>query len=230
MITHLIDAEAFAGDLVTIDGDGYRHLFRARRLAQGAELRLVDGRGGARRGVVESVDRRCGTVRLGEPLPSHEPEHRLRLIVAALRPERASWLVEKATELGVVAIHFIGSERTPRHYGDGFRQRLARVAAAAVMQCHRALVPEITGVDPWQRLEGLLEQVDDEERLCLDPRGPSFRRGDASGGVAVIGPEGGWSDAELRQLDALGCRGVALGRRILRVETAALAVAARWLP
>lgn len=215
--------------MVVLEGDGYRHLFRARRLARGAELRLVDGSGRARAGVVEAVERRRATIRLGDPMDSHEPAYRLRLVVAALRPERASWLVEKATELGVVGIHFISSQRTPRDYGEGLKQRLSRVARAAVEQCHRALLPEITGVDPWQSLDGLLQLEAAAERLFLDPRGASIPAAEGSRAVAVIGPEGGWSDAEIDDLKALGCRGWALGQRILRVETAALAVAARRL-
>lgn len=229
MITHLIDPRVFDLESMVIEGDGYRHLFRARRLAVGAELRLVDGHGRARQGTVETIERRQATVRLGTPVPSHEAEHRLRLVVAALRPERASWLVEKATELGVVAIHFIRSERTPRSYGEGFRQRLTRVAAAAVEQCHRALLPEITGVDPWDDLATLLHREVDEKRMFLDPRAASGQTVRGTKAVAVIGPEGGWSPEELDQLRALDCRGVALGERVLRVETAAVAIAARWL-
>ncbi len=225
----MIDPTAFDTDSVEIEGDGYRHLFRARRLARGAALRLVDGRGRARAGTVEEVERRRATVRLGGPLDSHEPPYRLRLVVAALRPERASWLVEKATELGVVGIHFISSQRTPRDYGDGLKQRLARVATAAVEQCHRALLPEITGVDPWPTIDALLQGRGDEGRWLLDPRATSQPLASGGDGVAVIGPEGGWSDAELSHLESLGCRGISLGDRILRVETAALAIAARWL-
>lgn len=225
----MIDPAVFDDATAVIEGDAYRHLFRARRLAQGVELRLVDGRGRARSGTVETVERRRATVRLGAPLASHEPTYRLRLVVAALRPERASWLVEKATELGVVGVHFIASQRTPRDYGDGLKQRLSRVAASAVEQSHRALLPEITGVDPWTAVDELLRPRDGEGRWLLDPRAESGSPVGVGDAVAVIGPEGGWSDAEVEHLEALGCQGIGLGERILRVETAALAVAARWL-
>ena len=104
MITHLVAPETFDGDRVIIEGDAYRHLFRARRLAQGAPLRIVDGAGRARSGTIDHIERKRATVELGDPLPSHEAGRNLRLVVAPLRPERASWLVEKATELGAARI------------------------------------------------------------------------------------------------------------------------------
>ena len=229
MITHLLTPEDFDADEAIVDGDAYRHLFRARRLAHGAEIRVVDGAGRARCAVVEHVERRRATLGLGESMPSREADHQLHLVVAALRSERASWLVEKTTELGVTSIHFVRSERTPRQYGDGFLDRLRRVAAAAVVQCHRALVPEITGVHEWRDVEDLLGRFGQAPRLVLDPKASAPLQPGAEDAVALIGPEGGWSPEELDQLRQWHCQGVGLGERILRVETAAVAIAARWL-
>lgn len=93
MITHLVSPDAFKGDEVVVDGQVYRHLFRARRLAVGARLRVVDGQGRARWAEVAGIDRRQARLVLGDGAPAHEPAYELTLIVAALRPERASWLV-----------------------------------------------------------------------------------------------------------------------------------------
>ena len=228
MITHLTDAEDFTGDEIEISGSRYRHLFRARRLAAGELLRVVDGRGAARRGEIVHVDRHTARVALGGPLPSNEPTYSLELVVAALRGERVSWLVEKATEIGVHAVRFLATERTPRDYGAGRLERLRRVAEAAVVQCHRARTPEITGVDPWQRLSELLASAEDRWVLDLAATDPSAGARGASGAV-VVGPEGGWSDDERRQLEELGCVPMSLGERTLRTETAAVVAAARWL-
>ena len=233
MITHLVSPGAFEEASVQIEGDTYRHFFRARRLAQGERLRLVDGAGRARWGRIENVDRKSATVLCGDPAPTHEPSFRLTLFVAALRPERASWLVEKATELGVTAIRFLASDRTPRKYGSGQLDRLHRVAAAAVMQCHRSLLPEVSGVHPWTDLENLLEKPSNTaECFVLDPSGrESLRwRSDAADvGAVFIGPEGGWSPAETEELQQRGCQKVGLGPRILRVETAAVVATCRML-
>ena len=227
MITHLTDPDAFAGEALVIEGDAYRHLFRSRRLAQGAKLRVVDGHGHARQGVIESVSKKQAEVVLGDPLPSREAALHLELLVGALRPERADFLVEKATELGVAAIRFLCTERTPRRYGEGRLDRLLRVAASAVEQCHRSRLPEVTLHD-WHAVEGLLAPM--SRILALAPGGEG-RLGDSGDGrVAVlVGPEGGFTDDEMAELGELGAVSVDLGDRILRVETAAVAAVSKLL-
>ncbi len=228
MITHLVSPRELDAAEVVIEGDGYRHLFRARRLASGARLRLVDGGGRARWAEVREIDRRRAVLAMGGDAPRHEPAFALQLVVAPLRPERASWLVEKATELGVATIRFVRTARTPRELQEGSLDRLRRVAAAAVVQCHRATLPDVTGVHPWEELEGLLRGQHD--RWFLDPEAPPVPTLAATGitGTVLVGPEGGWAPEEQKQL-ARWATALGLGDRVLRVETAALVAAARLL-
>ena len=155
MITLLVEPAAFDHSSTRVEGETYQHLFRARRVAVGEEMRVVDGHGRARWGKVERVDRTTATVTLGEPAPDHEPAFRLELLVPTCRPERASWMVEKATELGVSAVRFTNMARAPRELGTITFDRLRRVAVAAVEQCHRSRVPEITGPHAWSQTVGL---------------------------------------------------------------------------
>jgi 16S rRNA (uracil1498-N3)-methyltransferase len=228
----VLTPEELAGETATIEkseGDAYRHLFRARRLAVGDRVRAVDGAGRARWAEIESVDRRAGVLRLGDEAPANEPIFRLELLVATPKKERASWLVEKATELGVSAVRFVASERSPRDWGGGTRDRLVRMAVSAVEQCGRARVPEVTGVHAWEEVPGLLEGL--EDRWLLHPAEEGAPEGAEDGGfpppagtsgAVLVGPEGGWTDAEADELRSLGCRPVHLGERVLRVETAAI--------
>lgn len=230
MISLLMPPDRFDRDRYDVEGDAYRHLFRARRLAAGARLRVIDGRGNARWAEIRRVERRRALLELGAPAPANEPGYRLRLQVAALRLERASWLVEKATEIGVCSMCFTATERAPRTYGEARLERLRRVAAAAVEQCHRALVPEVSGVEPWETATAWLEDPRNggADRFYLDTGAESSAlRRSAGRGVVLVGPEGGWSRAEASALDRLGCRAVSLGPRTLRTETAAVAAAAR---
>jgi 16S rRNA (uracil1498-N3)-methyltransferase len=246
-----------------IEGDAYRHLFRARRLAAGERLRLVDGEGGARWGEVLQVGRAAAAVALREPAAANEPALRLELLVPTLRPERASWLVEKATEVGAASITFHNSERAPRAFGGGTLARLRRVAAAAVEQCHRSCCPRIAGPFPLADLlpsapsqdaaaqagaaragagqagrEGAGAAPTGAARLwLLDPAAPVTGFPRPAAGWApdaadsphserlLVGPEGGWTPAELAALHAAGCQGISLGPRLLRIETAAVAAA-----
>lgn len=232
MITVLVDPRELAGQEVVVRDDTYRHLFRARRLAVGARLRVVDGAGRARWAEVAHVDRETGRLRVGEPAPSHEAPQRVELLVASLRRERASWLVEKATEIGVAAIRFLETERTVRELTDNAFARLGRVAAAALEQCHRSRLPEITGPHPQEDLPQILRSLEDRRLLdagaeeAAEFGGPA--REDRPAGL-LVGPEGGWTDAEREHLLDLGARPVTLGPRILRIETAAVVGAGLFL-
>jgi 16S rRNA (uracil1498-N3)-methyltransferase len=226
MITLLIDPAGFDHPTVKVEGEAYQHLFRARRVAVGEEMRVVDGRGRARWGKVERVDRTSATVALGEPAPDREPELRLELIVPTCRPERASWLVEKGTEVGVSAVRFANMARAPRELGTITFDRLRRVAAAAVEQCHRSRLPEITGPHAWSEMVGL---AGPEVRWFLDTEAAAPGGwGTAAGksGALLIGPEGGLDPAERRELLTAGWHPVGLGERTLRLETAAVIGAA----
>lgn len=234
MTTLLAPPGTLDGSEHEVEGDAYRHLFRARRLAVGERLRVVDGAGAARWAEVAAVDRRRGRLRLLGPAPAGEPSYRLELLVATPKKDRASWLVEKATELGATAVRWLGSARSPRTLATGTRERLVRVAAAAVEQCGRSRVPAVTGVHGWDELPDLLEGLEDRWFLHTEPDAAGgegaepWRRRGASGAV-LIGPEGGWAPEEVRELQELGCRPVWLGARTLRVETAAVAAAAAVL-
>jgi 16S rRNA (uracil1498-N3)-methyltransferase len=253
MITLLVDAAAFDAPEVRIEGASYSHLFRARRVAVGTEMRVVDGQGRARWGRVARVDRTSATVALGEPAADREPFFRLELLVPTCRPERASWLVEKATEVGVFAVHFLNTARAPRDFGGGALERLRRVAAAAVEQCHRSRLPEITGPHDWSEIARL---TGGGPRWFLDPEsdtsfvsvgaalrgrpggeggqevpaeqgghaGPPLQ--DSAQGALLVGPEGGLAPAERRELLDAGWVPLGLGERILRLETAAVVGAA----
>ncbi len=201
---------------------------------------MVDGQGLARWAEVARIDRSTAVLALGEPAPANEPAVQIELLVPTLRPQRASWMVEKVTELGVRAVHFLHTERAPRHFGEGTLDRLGRVAAAALEQCHGARLPEITGPHEWRDLPRLAGAA--EARWVLDPEAEAVVLGSSDGsdrsvrstgsfatGALLIGPEGGWSDRERGELRAAGWRAVGLGPRVLRIETAAVVGAAALL-
>lgn len=224
----LVTPEELAGETLRVDGDRYRHLFRARRLARDERLRVVDGAGCARWAEVAALDRRHADLRLLGAAPAHDPERRVELFVAAPRPERAAWLVEKATELGVFAVRFVASERAVRGVDGKALERLRRVAGAALEQCGGARLPVLSGPHGLNDLSPLIAACAD--RFLLDPRAAeALSRGGSSAAAVLVGPEGGWSDAERDELAALGATPVSLGERVLRVETAAVAAASLLL-
>ena len=135
--------------------------------------------------------------------------------------------MEKATELGVASIRFFGCERSPRSYGERTLARLRRMAVGALEQSHRSRLPLVEGVFP---AEAALEWVGNAERaILLQPGADAPLAGLQAGhALAVVGPEGGLSAAEVEAMLAAGAVPASLVESILRVETAALAAAA-WL-
>jgi 16S rRNA (uracil1498-N3)-methyltransferase len=234
MITLLADPGRLAGSTLTVSGEPYRHLFRARRVAVGERLRVVDGEGRARFGEVAGVGKAAATVTLLETAPDLEPAVRVELLVTTLKPERAAWLVEKATEIGVSAIRFLHSARAPRTFGDGTIERLRRVAAAAVEQCGRARLPPVTGTHAWEEMGTLTAGIADLRILDTASNAETAEGSpgtpEASGTlVLLVGPEGGWTEEEREGLRRLGWRSWGLGARVLRTETAAVVGVARFV-
>lgn len=221
MITLVVEPEQLTRSQIAIEGAAHRHLIRARRVALGEAVRLVDGLGHARWSRVVEVSGTSAILRVGRETATNEPRRRVELIVPPPKGRRLTWLVEKATEIGVAAIHLTQPQRAVRRGSRATLRRLSDVAVAAVQQSHRSRLPEITGMHRWSELASLLGPV--EESWFLDPgerMAPVDPRADCV--ALIVGPEGGWTAAERDELKARGCRGLALGPTILRIETAAV--------
>lgn len=224
--TVVVSPRALAGERVELSGDSFRHLFRSRRLGAGAPLRLVDGSGAARWAEVVSVGRRSAVVAVGEKAPSNEASIAVELWVGVPRPRRAAWLVEKSTEVGVASIRWLDSRNSGREVPEAALERHRRIAVAAVEQSGRSVVPEISGLHSWSDLVSVL---DARPTFALDRRGEARARiaRPRRGAVRlVVGPEGGLSGEELAELERHDVSRLALGERVLRIETAAVAGAA----
>ena len=221
MIHLLAEACDLDRGTVEVEGADYRHLFRARRLKVGDRVRLVDGRGAARWSVVDEVTARRAVLRVEGAAPVFEPPRRVALFVAAVRPERAAWLVEKATELGLRELRWLVSERTSRSLPERALERQRRVAKSALEQSGGAWLPEIGPPVP------LGEAAIRAGSVALHPGAATpFLAVAGSAEAVVVGPEGGFSEREMEELAGRGAIPAHLGPRVLRTETAAVAALA----
>lgn len=208
-------------DEIVVEGRAYGHLFRSRRLATGAEVRLVDGLGAARFSRVVEISGTSARFEVGAAAPANEPDKQVELLAPIPRSSRLAWMVEKATEIGVSAIRLIHSERAPRGSAGQRLDRLRRIAVSAVEQSQRSLVPEISGVHTFTEIGDLLEAANERWFLHQGESPSTHAVGDERAAL-LVGPEGGWSRDEVASLEALGCRRLNLGPTVLRIETAAV--------
>jgi 16S rRNA (uracil1498-N3)-methyltransferase len=207
--------------VVPLPEEARRHLLTVLRLRAGESLLLHDGRGGLARAELQADGRARIVSR--EPLASPGPA--VTLAVAVPRLPRLEWLVEKAAELEVAALVLLRTQHGERDLGAARGRRLQRLADEALLQCGRRHRLEIRG--PCSLDMALAQRGAAETWLATPPRDDA-RGPDGPPPAAVlacIGPEGGFAPDEDALLRAAGARPVSLGRTVLRVETAALALA-----
>ena len=211
---------------ISITGDEAHHATKVLRLRVAEPVELFDGRGCSWSGTVAEVERDRLVVSLGGPLePSHEARLQLTLFQARLRSEKLEWVVQKATELGVARIVIFNAERCDAPPLKANRwTRLQRIAVEACKQSGRELLPELEQVDG-------LPQAATEAAWILDPGvAPAVERPALAEAAAIaIGPESGFSEAELAAAQEGGWKAISLGNRVLRAETAGPIVAALLL-
>ena len=220
--------EAAPGARVALPEHSAHHARDVLRLRPGAAVRVFDGAGAEFDAELDSVSRQGVSARITGRAPVR-PESPLTVVLAVspLRGDRMELVIQKATELGVAEIRPVITMRTDaaaRPALKGSRQeRWDKVASGAAEQSGRAVVPLVA---PTTTLPALLGAPFDGlkllflERSALSPLSALARPERV---LMVVGPAGGWEDAEVEQATAAGFVSAGLGPRILRAETAALA-------
>ena len=211
---------------MTLSEEEGRHAKNVLRLAEGDEVTLFDGSGKEYSAVVTRADRQGITVHVvRENVSDREPGTWAFLLIGALKGDKTELVVQKATELGVSRIGVFSSRYCSAYMNENKLERLNRVAREAAKQCLRASVPR---VEYYETLEEALragsecvtrlfacEFLDETEKYLIDT-GATV--------CAVVGSEGGFAEEEYALAQRLGYCGVSLGKRILRAETAAIAL------
>lgn len=204
------------------------------RVRVGEEVFLFDGSGREARVRLAAAGRREATLDIlsvGEV--DREPERRLSLACALPRATRMDWLVEKCCELGVGRLMPMVTQRSvvdPISRQKKHQRRWRHITIEAAKQSGRTRLTEMTDVLPYG---AVFKQVDPAAaRMIASPESGAigvaeFRAGlaPAQPVFALVGPEGGFTPEEVALAHKAGCRVVSLGPRLLRVETAAIALA-----
>ncbi|MCY2932488.1 MAG: RsmE family RNA methyltransferase [Planctomycetota bacterium] len=218
---------------VTLEESQAHHALHVLRLKVGDAVELFDGRGARARGHIAPAGRREAVVDVQEMLPpAPAPKPAVHLAFAVPKGKRLDWLLEKATELGAASLQGVLFQRSiagGEELSDAKSRRWLDHCIAAARQCELDRLPELR---PMIALADLLAAAPGALRLLGDPAPAAAGIFDALPAtppddvVILVGPEGALTDEESARAVAAGFVPVRLGRTILRVETAAMALVA----
>lgn len=226
-------AEPITGPQATLTGDEARHLSTVMRLAVGGQVTLFDGSGSEFTARIATIGKHSVQLDITERRDiSRELTRAPSLAVALPKGDRQKWLVEKTTELGVTRLIPLITERGVAQPVESALDRLRRGVIEASKQCGRNRLMQIA--EPERAIDFFGNPAHLGTRLLAHPTGLPVNelRFEQIGGhsppdklLAAIGPEGGFTESEIAAAISAGWQPVSLGSRILRVETAAIALA-----
>jgi 16S rRNA (uracil1498-N3)-methyltransferase len=213
-----------------LNGAEAHHLAAVCRIRPGNEVCLFNGDGCEYPARITRVARREITLEiLGVEKPQRELTFALEVAAALPKGDRSQFLIEKLTELGVANYVPLACHRSNVHPRESKRVKLERYVIEASKQCGRNLLMKIDDMTTWEMYyaRGSMEEM----RVLAHPYqvedlAPITRRNRGQPTRIAIGPEGGFTQEEVASAIRHGWLAVSLGPRILRVETAALALAA----
>jgi 16S rRNA (uracil1498-N3)-methyltransferase len=228
--------DALRNGLAELHGEDARHLTRVLRVEPGQQYEISDNHAAYLAEIAEARGERV-VFRVIEPLPLPHPQAPVTLLASIVKFDRFEWIVEKSTELGVERIVPVAATRTEKGLFDASvkrTERWLRIARESSQQSRRVRMPAIL---PAVRFERAIAEIA-EYRCFLDEGFPGEAQAPpllatlpaertAADRIAVLlGPEGGWTDAERQLAIVSGWRAVSLGPNILRTETGAVAALA----
>ncbi len=219
---------------IVVKGPEHRHLSRSARVRVGETVWLIDAAGRRAQARVESIAADATELAVLAAAEVTDKGTRVVLAQAIVEARKLEAILEKAAELGCaefVPVITARSLRAPEEREGRKLERWRRIVREAAKQCKGSLV---TAVHPPRRLEDFLKEPASGSRLFLSENGGRPLREIVAGpagarpasAALLVGPKGGWTGKEEKDIRRAGFTAVSLGRRILRAETAAVAGAA----
>jgi len=222
-----------AGGEITLRGERARYVSRVLRLGQDDRIELFDGSGAQFPAVIRNISKDIVTVAVTDRCEySTESPLSITLVQGISRGDRMDHAIQKATEVGVTRIIPVHTEFSVVKLDERrAEKRLLHwrgVAASACEQCGRNRLPQVSPPAQFLALLGEYRDVPADKIILRPAAGATLRSiGNVSSNIVVaIGPEGGFSDKEYEHAELAEFRPVSFGPRILRTETAAVAVVA----
>ena len=220
--------ENFRKEKVTLGIEETRHLRDVLRLRAGERVQVFDGDGREFRCEILEISKRETSLQILEEIAPAAPESDLdlTLAVALLKGEKFELVVQKAVELGVCRLVPLATKRADVKLKetDKKHDRWQKIALEACKQSGRA---RLMTIEAPSDLESFIKRADGTRILFAERGGAAFSSLKADKKItALVGSEGGWENSEIELAAAHGFQIITLAGRILRAETAAIAIAA----
>jgi len=215
---------------ITISGDEFHHIAHVFRYQVGDEIQLTSGKGLLGTAKITSLDKRQLTAEILDICRKEKSSPRVAAAIPLLKNKHDALIVEKLTELGVSDFFPILTERSVRQASANTIDKLEKIAIAAIKQCDNAFLPQI---HPAQTLVEFLENPAEFQPLVALESGKNIpltlilKQMPPQPLCFIIGPEGGFSEKEVKYFKEKQIPTFTLGNHILRAETAAIATAAQ---
>ena len=221
-------SENFVNEKIILGIDETRHLRDVLRLRVGEKIQVFDGAGKEFFCEIESISKKETELQIIKEIAPASPESDLdlTLAVALLKGEKFDLVVQKAVELGVTKIVPLDTKRADVKLKEADKklERWQKIALEAAKQSGRAKLIEIASPTDF---ETFVKTAEGTKLLFAERNGESFSKIITDKKItAVVGSEGGWEDAEIAFAASHGFQIITLAGRILRAETAAIAVSA----
>lgn len=225
--------EDITSSVIRIDDSEAHHLLNVMRLKVGDDVELFDGAGNAATGCITSVSRRHADVAIHRRIsPIDSARTRLNVAAAPAKGDRLKWMVEKLTEIGVDRLTLLKTDRTIVSPGEAKQEKLRTNVIAACKQCGRNRLMDL------QMLSSLSSVLDESRKAnsqvliahpsmlspgtIIVPQSVELH----STATLLVGPEGGFTETEVDMAVQNGARVISWPATILRIETAAVVLAA----
>lgn len=226
-----------AGDRCTLTGEDRQYVVSVLRMRKGDRLLLFDGAGWEYEAVIRGQDQE--SVQLEIVQKATVPGSALQITLAQSLPKakKMEFIIEKACELGAARIIPYSSSRSVPQLTPGKTAakqiRWQKIAREAVRKCHSGSIPEVSDILTWENMlrsakDGVEKFIfwEEETRINLKQALREKGRKQSREFFLIVGPEGGFAREEIELAERMGFTSVSLGRQILKVETAALAILA----
>lgn len=218
-------------NIVTIIGDDVKHIYKVLRLKTGDKININNYKGREFVAEINSIDKAAVICNIIEEInTNNESNIKIHLYQGLPKASKMELITQKATELGVMSITPVITERVVVKNESSEVKKIDRwnkIALEACKQSRRTLIPKVRNIIKFNEFLEEVKEFDlivvpyeNEKNYGVKNMITKFKNKDINNIAIMVGPEGGFEDEEIKSLENLGAYIVTLGPRILRTETA----------